>query len=135
MRSLSTFLFFVFMFAAPVLFAQGGTGTITGILTDSGGAVIAGATVQAINAQNGEVYQAATTNTGNYTIVQLPYGKYELTVNVQGFKKYTHSNLQIEVAQTLREESNWKSERPLIRSLLRQRLRCSRRKAANYRTR
>jgi len=90
--------------ATPALFAQGGSGTITGILTDTGGAVVPGAVVQAVNSGTGQIYQATTTNTGNYTISEVPYGKYELSVSVQGFKKYVHANMQIEVAQTLRED-------------------------------
>src|SRR5579862_3660358 len=82
--------------------AQSDRGTITGTVTDPAGAVIAGAPVEARNAQTGAVYQAATSNTGNYTVAQLPAGTYELTVTVPGFKKYTRQNLDIEVAQIAR---------------------------------
>jgi hypothetical protein len=90
--------------SAPAVYAQGGTGTMTGIVMDSAGAVISGASVQAVRAETGQVYQVSTTETGNYTIAPLPIGKYDLNVTVQGFKKYTHANIQIEVAQILRED-------------------------------
>jgi hypothetical protein len=35
---------------------------------------------------------------------QLPVGKYEISLNVQGFKTYTHSNLSLIATQTLRED-------------------------------
>src|SRR5215467_5360816 len=90
--------------AAPALYGQGATGTITGIVTDSAGAVISGANVQAVHVETGQVYQVASTGTGNYTLTTLPIGKYDLNVNVQGFKKYVHANMQIEAAQILRED-------------------------------
>jgi hypothetical protein len=85
-------------------FSQADRGTITGILTDQGGSVIPNATVSAKNSETGESYPAVSTATGNYTITQLPYGKYEVSVEVAGFKKYTHPNLLVQVAQTLRED-------------------------------
>src|SRR3979411_1222531 len=84
--------------------AQTDRGTITGTVTDQGGAVIASATVVAKASETGLAYQSITTETGNYTITQLPYGSYEVTVEITGFKKYVHTNILVEVAQTLRED-------------------------------
>ncbi len=50
----------------------------------------------------GVEYSGATSTTGNYTIAQLPPGSYQISVTVPGFKKYSRSGLQVEVAQTLR---------------------------------
>src|SRR5579885_1634694 len=80
-------------------FGQVGNGTITGTITDPGGAVIAGAAVEAKNADTGVAYAGASTTTGNYTITDLPVGRYTLTVNVKGFKNYTHTNLDVVAAQ------------------------------------
>lgn len=86
------------------LFGQGGTGTITGTVTDPSGAAIAGANVQAKNIETGVVYAGASTAAGNYTIANLPVGTYEVTVMVSGFKTYTHTNLTVAAAQTIRED-------------------------------
>src|SRR5438067_2280424 len=94
-------LLFTAVFSA---FGQADRGTITGILTDQAGGVIANAAVQARNSETGQVYPAVTTATGNYSITQLPYGTYEVTVEQPGFKKYIHSNMLVQVAQTLRED-------------------------------
>src|SRR5438105_5693327 len=100
MRSL-TFVICSLSFTVA-MFAQSDRGTITGTVSDPAGAVVASAPIQARNTETGAVYEAATSTTGNYTVPQLPVGTYELTVSVQGFKKYIRTGLQIQVAQTLR---------------------------------
>src|SRR5712692_9448770 len=87
---------------AVALFAQSDRGTITGTVSDPAGAVVASAPIQAKNIETGVVYEGATSTTGNYTVAQLPVGTYEITVSVQGFKKYIRAGLQVGVAQTLR---------------------------------
>ncbi|HEY3822925.1 MAG TPA: TonB-dependent receptor [Bryobacteraceae bacterium] len=83
-------------------FAQSDRGTITGAVTDSSGAVIAGAPIQAKNTETGVVYDSATSTTGNYTISQLPAGVYQISLSAPGFKKYTRAGIAVEVAQVLR---------------------------------
>jgi hypothetical protein len=87
---------------AFVAFAQSDRGTITGTILDPAGAVIAGAMIDAKNVATGAVYPTASSDTGNYTIAQLPAGNYELTVTVAGFKKYVRGGLQVEVAANIR---------------------------------
>ena len=91
----------LFAFALAAL-GQGDRGTITGTIADSTGAVVATASVQAKNIQTGAAYDVASTNTGNYTLSQLPAGSYEISVTVPGFKKYVRQGLTVEVAQSLR---------------------------------
>ena len=86
---------------AMLAFAQGDRGNITGTVLDPAGAVIANAMIEARNTATGNVYQAATTETGNYNLSQLPVGTYELSVTVPGFKKFIRQNLTVQVAQTL----------------------------------
>jgi hypothetical protein len=96
-------LFVLSLSVASLAFGQGGTGTITGIVTDPSGSVVAGALVQAKNAETGVTYSGATTNAGAYTISNVPVGNYVVTTTVQGFKTYTHTNLTVGAAQVLRE--------------------------------
>ena len=93
--------FGIFLFAS-IAFAQSDRGTITGTVTDSTGAVIPNAPVQAKNSVTGVAYQGATSDTGNYTLSQLPAGPYQLSMAAPGFKKYTRAGLTVEVAQVLR---------------------------------
>lgn len=97
LRPVASVLFFVF-----AGFAQSDRGTITGTVLDPAGAVIADAPLQAKNVETNAVYEAATSNTGNYTIAQLPAGTYEVTATVPGFKKYIRPGLVVQVAATLR---------------------------------
>jgi len=90
------------LFVALTALSQSDRGTITGAVSDPAGAVVAGAPIQAKNIQTGVLYEGATSTTGNYTIVQLPVGTYEVSVAVPGFKKYTRTGLDVEIAQTLR---------------------------------
>jgi hypothetical protein len=93
---------FLVMFAS-LAFGQVGNGTITGTVTDPAGAVVAGAAVEAKNAETGVLYRAISTTAGNYTIGDLPAGKYTVSVTVTGFKTYSHSNLAVGATQVLRE--------------------------------
>jgi hypothetical protein len=83
-------------------FAQSDRGTITGTVADPAGAVVAAAPVEIKNIENGAVYQAGTSATGNYTLAQLPAGQYELSVTVPGFKKFVRQGIQVDVAETYR---------------------------------
>ena len=90
------------VWVAATAFAQGDRGTITGTIVDPAGAVVASAPLEARNVENGSVYRAESSATGNYTLSQLPAGAYEISVTVPGFKKYVRQGLTVEVAQTLR---------------------------------
>jgi hypothetical protein len=100
MRQLRTTVCAIFL-TLPLL-AQSDRGTITGTVSDPAGAVVASAALQARNVENGAIYEAASTATGNYTLAQLPAGTYELTVTVPGFKKFVRQGLGVQVAQVMR---------------------------------
>ena len=90
-------------FAAVMAFGQVGNGTITGVLTDPTGAVIAGTAVEAKNTETGVVFRGVSTTTGDYTITDLPVGTYALTVAARA-SNYTRANLALAATQTLRED-------------------------------
>ena len=83
-------------------FAQTDRGTITGTVSDATGAVIPGAAIEAKNVATGTVYQAGSSETGNYTLAQLPAGTYELSVELQGFRKFVRPGIIVEVARVTR---------------------------------
>ena len=89
-----------------VIFAQGDRGTITGTVSDATGALVVGAAVEAKHVETGAIYPTQSTNTGNYTLSQLPAGTYEISVTAAGFKKYVRQGLTAEVAGTLRIDVN-----------------------------
>jgi len=87
---------------AGAVFGQSDRGTITGTVADPAGAIVPNAPIEARNSETGAVFQAASSETGNYTLPQLPVGNYELSVAVAGFKKYVRQNVIVGVAQTVR---------------------------------
>ena len=56
------------------------------------------------NTETGQVYSAASSDAGNYTVPQVPLGEYNLSVTVPGFKTYEHDKFQLSAGQTLRED-------------------------------
>jgi hypothetical protein len=72
---------------SAVCFGQLDRGTLTGVVSDSSGAVIPGARVTITNAATGVSTAAVTTAAGQFTVPNLPSGFYNLTFEAQGFKK------------------------------------------------
>jgi hypothetical protein len=94
-----------YLICAVAAFAQGDRGTITGTVTDPTGAVVPNASIQLTNTDTAATYQVATTNTGNYTLANLPVGTYALTVDASGFKKFDRPGLVVQVAETIRVDA------------------------------
>ena len=83
-------------------FAQSDRGTITGTVVDPDGGVVPGASVVAENPENGARYETVTTQTGNYTLVQVPVGTYHLNIELAGFGRFRQEGIRIFVGQTAR---------------------------------
>src|SRR6266481_5311045 len=66
-------------------FAQGEQATITGIVTDESGAVIPNARVAVTNVETKVTREAQTNSEGQYRVPYLSPGRYEVTVESQGF--------------------------------------------------
>ena len=84
------------------LLAQSDRGTITGTVLDPAGAVVANAPIEAKNTATSAVFAVATSETGNYTLSQLPVGTYEISVAAPGFKKAVRSGIQVSSFTTYR---------------------------------
>jgi hypothetical protein len=84
------------------MFGQTAAGTLTGIVSDPTGAVIAGLPVTAIHVETGTKIIGTTSQTGNYTIPQMPVGRYVITAAQTGFKNFRQEDVIIAAAQTLR---------------------------------
>jgi len=68
------------------VFAQLETGTVSGTVTDPSGAVVSNAKVTAKNLRTGLARTATSSANGSYTIVSLPPGRYEMTIEAAGFE-------------------------------------------------
>jgi len=102
MRNRFSFVVGCLFISAVTAFAQTDRGTITGTVSDATGAVIPGASIQARNAQTGATHQAGTSETGNFTLGQLPAATYELSAELPGFKKFVRTGIIVSVASVLR---------------------------------
>jgi Carboxypeptidase regulatory-like domain len=87
---------------AAQLWAQNDRGTIVGTVTDPSGSVIVGASVTATNTGTKVPTQVSSSASGHYTIPLLQVGKYDVTVEQTGFKKYVQTGVVVDVAQTVR---------------------------------
>src|ERR1019366_2841811 len=67
--------------------AQKDTGSIVGVVRDPSGAVIAGAKVKVTEVDQGTSFDTSTNASGEYVVTPLRIGRYDVTVEKQGFKK------------------------------------------------
>jgi hypothetical protein len=82
--------------------AQAITGDITGTVKDQSGGAIPGATVVVRNVGTNATLEVLTDRTGVYVAPLLPIGDYEVTVELEGFKKFVRSGLRLSVNDRLR---------------------------------
>ena len=80
------------------MLAQTTTGTFAGTVLDATGGRVAQAAVTALNVETGQKFKAVTTDTGDFIIVQLPTGQYEVDVVAKGFKTLSRKGLTLDVA-------------------------------------
>src|SRR5579875_120689 len=104
MRRLSLALAFLLTFFAalqlPPAMGQGiVTGSITGSVADSTGAVIQGASISALNIQTGARFAVKSQADGSFTLHDLPIGTYALTIQSAGFQTVKIPAISVSVGQ------------------------------------
>ena len=82
-------LFCVSLFVLCMLPAQAQQVTVNvgGRITDTTGAVVPGASVNAVNTQTGFSRGTTSSTTGDYQLVAMPVGDYRIAVEAQGLKR------------------------------------------------
>jgi hypothetical protein len=89
-------------FLLPVAgWGQVDQGAITGTVSDSSGAVLAGANVTLTATETGLTLQTQTNQSGNYTFSPIKIGNYSVSVSVSGFQTLTRENLHVNAQQRL----------------------------------
>jgi len=96
------YLLAILPFSASSLLAQR-TQLIQGLVTDSSGAVIAGAKVTITNEGMGVSQSVETNETGNYTFPTVLVGNYDLKCEMQGFKTESVKALRVETGAQVRQ--------------------------------
>lgn len=89
---------------AVVASGQYGTGVLLGTVTDSSGAVVPGAKVEARNVATNENREFTTDELGNFQFNALPSGTYSVTVSAPSFKQARLENLTLRVNTQIRAD-------------------------------
>src|SRR5712692_9050226 len=84
---------------AVVVSSQLSTGTISGVVQDTSGAVIAGAMVTVRNVDTGAVRSLPSDEGGRYVVPVLPVGNYEVRGQQTGFQTEIRSGIVLTVGR------------------------------------
>src|SRR5689334_4972895 len=87
------------LWGAATVQAQTATGTITGTVRDSTGAVVPRAKVTLASQDTGLNRDTATSESGDYSFTTLPVGSYSVTAEQQGFQTAKEANIRLNVNQ------------------------------------
>ena len=82
--------------------AQAVTGTLLGNITDSSGAAVPGATVTATEVQTNVSRSTVSNENGYYIFSSLQNGTFEVSAELQGFKKVVRQGVKVDVNTTVR---------------------------------
>ena len=84
---------------SPSLSSQVNTGTISGVVQDSSGALIAGATITIRNVDTGTARTVTSDEGGRYIAPVLPLGTYEVQVQQSGFQTEIRRGITLTVGR------------------------------------
>jgi hypothetical protein len=96
-------LFCALVLLTTSLHAQRTTGDLLGVVRDSSGAVLPGATVSVTGPNIPRAQTTVTSETGSYRIGNLPPGTYTLTFELSGFRTAVMQGLRVNVGATLEQ--------------------------------
>src|SRR6266571_908772 len=84
---------------AALVSAQGTTGSISGFVTDDTGGALAGTTVTVRHVETDQKRVVVTDGAGRYRAQALSPGRYEVSVELQGFRTARYADLPLTVGQ------------------------------------
>lgn len=104
MRDLRTILTISALAAlcAGVSFAQAVSASITGTVTDASSAVVTKAKVTITEMNTNVAHVVMSNDSGNFNLPNIPPGRYEVSVEMPGFKKEVRGNIDVVVDSTAR---------------------------------
>ena len=85
---------------ASVATAQQGTTEVRGRVLDAQGAILPGVTVTVRNQDTGMFRETVSNPDGTYFVTGIVPGLYEMTAELQGFKKYNRKDVRLEIGKT-----------------------------------
>ncbi|HRH45541.1 MAG TPA: carboxypeptidase regulatory-like domain-containing protein, partial [Pyrinomonadaceae bacterium] len=87
-------------------FGQSNTGSLTGVIQDSNGAVVANAAVTITNIGTNETRTVQTDSDGRYEVTSLPNGTYKVSAKATGFQESTVNEIKLAVGEKARVDVN-----------------------------
>lgn len=87
---------------ACCVFAQSTSTQIVGVITDASGAAVSNANVEATRKATGEKRTTQSNETGNYILLNIESGDYELQISAPGFRTERISSIKLELSQKAR---------------------------------
>ncbi|MCU1263166.1 MAG: Outer rane receptor for ferrienterochelin and colicin [Bryobacterales bacterium] len=79
--------------------AQETRASLSGTITDSSGSVVAGAQLRLVNTQTQVAFTAASNQLGQYRILFVNPGSYQLKVELAGFRSFVRDNIDLTVGE------------------------------------
>ncbi len=94
----STFILAI-MFAPGLLLGQGYFGTVSGLVTDSSGAIIQGARIVLLDEGKGYRFTTTSNGEGRYLFVSIPPGSYTVSAEAHGFEKTVRTHVKLNISE------------------------------------
>jgi hypothetical protein len=91
----------VFLLTAAAAATQTNTGEISGVVRDSQGGVLPGATVSAEHVATGTRVERVSDERGRYFLPSLPVGTHVIAAQLEGFRRVLRSGVAVQLGQTL----------------------------------
>jgi hypothetical protein len=91
----------ILLLALPGNSQTAGTGNIQGVVTDSAGAFVQGASVTAVNTATHVTHTTTSDSRGLYSFPNLAIGTYEVQATAVGFEHYRQSNVVLDVGSSI----------------------------------
>ena len=97
------FVLATLLFVMPVRAAEV-TANLLGTVRDASGAVVSGAKVSLTNTQTNVSQTTESAQDGSYSFTLVPVGKYRLSVEKSGFRKYVQEGIILQVNQNAKQD-------------------------------
>jgi hypothetical protein len=83
--------------AASPAFPQGTSSSISGVVIDTAGGAIPGASVVVTSDATGTKFETVTSGEGAFTVPSLPVGTYKVSVSLEGFKTAVVTDVRVQL--------------------------------------
>src|SRR5207245_1166914 len=90
-------VFSALLLLSAAAWGQNGRATILGAVTDPANAVVGGAHIAITHVATNTVHSVVTNDSGFYTAPDLAVGAYQISAEMQGFKRVVRTGIVLEV--------------------------------------